>query len=231
MGSVIPENPAEASGPGALPHAAATQERDIWWGGYSGRALVPSFVLCGILTVVIAAVAWFVWYQYGLPARRTDLIAQAIASQAVVPSSLGAPVWPQPCVTLRIATLDAFAPALRELRIRYTAYLFVGPLWLWQLGRSGYFLFTFAYRLTTRRLLCERHFVGAPIRSMELAQIANVVPQRRGWDRLTGVGGVRIVAENAEVPDLVLHGVYRPHRVATVIREAVQQARASQVEK
>jgi hypothetical protein len=49
-------------------------------------------------------------------ARRTHLIAQAIAAQAIAPSGAGAAVWSQTLVALKVATLDAtlHAFALKE---------------------------------------------------------------------------------------------------------------------
>jgi serine/threonine protein kinase/DNA-directed RNA polymerase subunit RPC12/RpoP len=47
-----------------------------------------------------------------MPPRRTDPIAQAIASQVGAPSGTGAPVWPQALVALRVATLRAFAETM-----------------------------------------------------------------------------------------------------------------------
>jgi hypothetical protein len=41
----------------AFPESAAPQDHaeevDVWWGAYAGRALVPSFILCGLLTILI----------------------------------------------------------------------------------------------------------------------------------------------------------------------------------
>src|SRR5579884_1212669 len=45
---------------------------------------------------------------------RTRPIAHAIASQGIVPSGAGAPVWPQALVALRVATIDAFARVERQ---------------------------------------------------------------------------------------------------------------------
>jgi hypothetical protein len=40
---------------------SAAQETDIWWGGYCGRALVPTLLVCVLTTVIIAEVAYYLW--------------------------------------------------------------------------------------------------------------------------------------------------------------------------
>lgn len=38
------------------------QEVDVWWGSYSGRTMLPSFGVCGLLTLAIAGVSlYLVW--------------------------------------------------------------------------------------------------------------------------------------------------------------------------
>jgi membrane fusion protein, multidrug efflux system len=44
-----------------------------------------------------------------VPRGRTHLVSQAIALQAVAPAGVGAPAWPQICLALEVATLDAVA--------------------------------------------------------------------------------------------------------------------------
>lgn len=48
-GETAPVRPAEA------------EEVDLWWGGYSARAMVPTFVLCALLTVAIIVLAGSLW--------------------------------------------------------------------------------------------------------------------------------------------------------------------------
>jgi hypothetical protein len=52
--------------------------------------------------------------EHLLTAGRTQIIAQAMASRAVVPSRPGAPVWPQAIVALKVASLEASALPLTE---------------------------------------------------------------------------------------------------------------------
>ena len=51
------------------PAQRADKEIDLWWGSYAGRAMAPSFAVCGGLTVVIyCGVHWWVpergWLQF-----------------------------------------------------------------------------------------------------------------------------------------------------------------------
>jgi hypothetical protein len=45
-----------------LADADAHQEHDVWWGSYSGRAMLPSFLVCAVLTLGIVVGAWC-WYR------------------------------------------------------------------------------------------------------------------------------------------------------------------------
>jgi hypothetical protein len=54
------------------PESADDQEVDAWWGSYAGRTMLPSFIVCGILTAITIAGAWLVWWRHELdtlPAR------------------------------------------------------------------------------------------------------------------------------------------------------------------
>jgi hypothetical protein len=42
------------------------QERDVWWGSYAGRTLLPSFLVCGLLTIGIAIMGTDLYMTYGL---------------------------------------------------------------------------------------------------------------------------------------------------------------------
>jgi len=55
---------APAADPAQKPAADAGEELDVWWGSYAGRAMVPGFVACGLLTLVIAGGAWYWWDVY-----------------------------------------------------------------------------------------------------------------------------------------------------------------------
>jgi hypothetical protein len=41
------------------------EEVDVWWGGYSGWAMLPSFLVCGLLTLAALSGAYLLWSDYG----------------------------------------------------------------------------------------------------------------------------------------------------------------------
>src|SRR5262249_31715384 len=45
----------------------ANQECDVWWGAYAGRAMLPSFLLCILLTLLLTGVAVFLGVSEGQP--------------------------------------------------------------------------------------------------------------------------------------------------------------------
>lgn len=46
--------------------AASDQEMDIWWGGYAGRTMLPSFFICALLTAGFIWLAWLLGKIYDL---------------------------------------------------------------------------------------------------------------------------------------------------------------------
>jgi membrane protein YdbS with pleckstrin-like domain len=59
--------------------AAATDEVDIWWGSYASRTMLPSFLLCLLLTIVLLAIDWYLEGRN----ERSDLISSAVLGTAV----------------------------------------------------------------------------------------------------------------------------------------------------
>jgi membrane protein YdbS with pleckstrin-like domain len=58
--------------------AEENQEVDVWWGCYAGRTMLPSFVLCGLLTALIIAGAGYAWLGYDLPPLEARYSAYAL---------------------------------------------------------------------------------------------------------------------------------------------------------
>jgi hypothetical protein len=42
-----------------------SQEVDVWWGSYAGRTMLPSFMLCGLLSVGVVVGAYYLHIRYG----------------------------------------------------------------------------------------------------------------------------------------------------------------------
>jgi hypothetical protein len=107
---------------------------------------------------------------------------------------------------------------------RYTTYILVGAVWLFQLIRWGYRIVGINYRLTTRRLFCQRGFYTL-ITAIDLAAIATVRIERDALEGYLKVGRLRIVPTDSAQPPMLLEGVYNPDQIAALIMNQVQQAR------
>jgi membrane protein YdbS with pleckstrin-like domain len=72
-------SPADARSHGEKPRrVAAREEVDVWWGSYAGRAMLPGFAVCLIITVLLLVLDWYLAIHH----LRTDLISSAILSLA-----------------------------------------------------------------------------------------------------------------------------------------------------
>ncbi len=135
-------------------------------------------------------------------------------------------------VVCALVTLATFAGALylgiryelNPLALRYTAYAIAGAVWLVQLGRWGYRVLTFSYRLTTRRLLLERSFFNSARAAVDLRRIVRVEMDQRPLERLVGGGRIRIFEEGRGVPSLEMRGLLHAETVAGLIRDQAKQA-------
>jgi hypothetical protein len=59
----------------------AAQETDVWWGAYATRAMLPGFVITGLVLVNIAIAAWYVQVRFEvdeLAARYTAYLLMAL---------------------------------------------------------------------------------------------------------------------------------------------------------
>jgi len=110
---------------------------------------------------------------------------------------------------------------------RYTTYILVGAVWLFQLIRWGYRIVAVNYRLTTRRLFCQRGFQTTATTALDLAAIATVRIERDAWTPYLKVGRLRIVPVDSAQPPLVLEGVYSPDQIAALIMHQVHQIRTA----
>ena len=102
-------------------------------------------------------------------------------------------------------------------------------VWLVQGVRWAYRIFSYNYRLTTRRLYVDRGFLYLDFAALDLAAVGRVLVRRSWSDRLLGVGQVCVVpGETGKVP-LVLDGVRHPEAIAERVRELVQVAQGAKV--
>ena len=61
------------------PAEDAEAEVDIWWGGYAGRAMLPSFLACAAATVVLIATAIYLANVCGLHGDPVRYLVYALA--------------------------------------------------------------------------------------------------------------------------------------------------------
>jgi membrane protein YdbS with pleckstrin-like domain len=152
------------------------QEVDLWWSGYAGRAMWPSFTIAGLAVIAIIGVT-----AYG--ARQ----------------------------------------GMDSLTMRYTAYVLLALVTGVQIGIWLFRLATWNYRLTTRRLLIERTFINKRFEPIELAHIKHVELMQTPFERMVGVGNLRLVVEQGS--EIILVGVAAPQRVTALIRDLVEQSK------
>jgi membrane protein YdbS with pleckstrin-like domain len=94
MAVPLPDNPALSNTAPSLPdpglpspadlaqnegrpdRGAEIEETDVWWGSYSGRTILPGFLICLSLTVLLLILDWYLgtWW------RRSDLISSTVLS-------------------------------------------------------------------------------------------------------------------------------------------------------
>ncbi len=110
---------------------------------------------------------------------------------------------------------------------RYTTYGLVAAVWIFQVIRWSYRILAINYRLTTRRIFCQRGFQTAATTFLELAAIATVRIERPALERYLRVARLRIVPVDTSQPPLLLEGVGQPDHIAALIMNQVQQARKS----
>src|SRR2546427_7200789 len=90
---------------------------------------------------------------------------------------------------------------------RSMAQAFMGALWVGLLIVWSYRLLTVNYRLTTRRIFCERGFRHPGDPGLPLNHIAIVSVDFGLMDRILGVGLVRVITKDEQLPTLTLRGV------------------------
>ena len=65
-------------GHGGAHRVLETEETDIWWGSYAGRTMLPGFLLCLVLTIILLALDAYL----GSRQSRSDLVSSAVLGVA-----------------------------------------------------------------------------------------------------------------------------------------------------
>jgi hypothetical protein len=111
--------------------------------------------------------------------------------------------------------------------VRSVALVLTGLFWCAELAHVAYRCIAVNYRLTTRALYYDYGFFW-PVRiEHSLSDIAQVVVERNLFERLLGVGRLRVLAKDAALPQVVFQGVRDPDRIAMEIRKQVEKVRAA----
>jgi len=118
-------------------------------------------------------------------------------------------------VAAGVLTVSAAVVAWFHPYIRYGIY----GCWVVLLGVWAYRAVTFTYRLTNRRLLCDRGLRHPAAGEIAVNRITAVRVERRWWQGVLGVGRLRVEGVEGDAP-LLLEGVYRPEQVAGLILHA-----------
>jgi hypothetical protein len=152
-------------------------------------------------------------------AEETDVWWGSYSGWTLTPSCLA-------CVLLTAVIAWAAWAFVPRGFVKGTIIALAGAVWLVQGVRWAYRVFGYNYRLTTRRVFCDRGFLYAGFAALDLAAVGRVLVRRSWSDRLVDVGQVLVLPEQPTQPTLVLEGVREPLVVAEEIRKQVQAARA-----
>ena len=173
-----PAGDALAARPGSAPdlpgptlqEARDQPEEELWRGGYSSRAMLGTWVICGLvsLALLIVGIAWQPWT---------------------------AAWW------LLVFVLMALP-------------------WLYYLAVLCYRRLSVRYLLTTQRFIHERGVLRRVNDRIEVLDMDDITFEQNLWERLTGVGTIRIASHDHNDPELFLPGIENVKKVATLFDDA-----------
>jgi len=117
------ERPTRGSSAPVSSVRSSEEEVDLWWGAYAGRKMLPEFVLCGIVTALLFAMAWYFRTWHGNVVRYLVQLAMG----AVWLSELAKWAYRLVACGYRLTTrrvlhyYGLFQPIRRELELRTLA--------------------------------------------------------------------------------------------------------------
>jgi hypothetical protein len=92
--------------------------------------------------------------------------------------------------------------------------------WLYCLAVLGYRRMSVHYVLSTQRFMHERGILRRVNDRIELLDVDDITFEQRLWERLVGVGTLRIASHDRSSPELVLPGIENIKRVASLFDDA-----------
>jgi hypothetical protein len=150
------------------------------------------------------------------PAEEVDVWYGSYDGRAIVPRVIQLIL-----LSILIVALAWYLGAWRgQGAVRYAAMSLLGLLWVYHIIRWVYHVTALNYRLTTKRLFCERGFRHPGKPGAELKSIAQVVVEAGRMERWLDVGRIRLFVHGHDSP-LVLEGVRHPFHVAKQIQRRI----------
>jgi hypothetical protein len=80
---------------------------------------------------------------------------------------------------------------------------------------------TTRYRITNYRIDFERGVLSKNIDTLELWHVEDIQFHQSLWDRLLGVGVIRVISRDETTPVLILHGVPNPRPVFESLKQRI----------
>ncbi len=97
--------------------------------------------------------------------------------------------------------------------------LMIAP-WLYFFVVLCYRRLSVRYLLTTQRLIHERGILRRVNDRIELLEINDITVEQGIWERMAGVGTIRILSRDRTDPELTLPGIENVHEVAARLDDA-----------
>lgn len=142
-------------------------ETELWQGAYSGKAMLGSFVLAGIISIVCIAVGFLV----PPPGPVVGFVAAAV-------------VWAFVLAVLMYRRMNSF------------------------------------YRLTSQRFFHQSGILTRVTDRVEVIQMDDVTYTQGLFERLVGVGTIKITSSDPTHPELIIPGIADVQNVAEIIDQA-----------
>ncbi len=122
------------------------------------------------------------------------------------------------CVSLLLLLIGLFW--VRDFTLWLLLVLAILLPWLYCLAVLTHRRMSVRYVLSTQRFIHERGFLRRTNDRIELLDVDDITYEQTLWERLAGVGTLRIASHDRSDPELVLHGIEDIKRVAGLFDDA-----------
>jgi uncharacterized membrane protein YdbT with pleckstrin-like domain len=130
-----------------------------------------------------------------------------------------------------LATLATVAALIASVAVSYmpvvplVAFGLVGAYWLWLVAYLVIARLSVDYTLTNQRFIHKTGLLRQVTNRLEVIDIDDVTFEQGIFERLFGVGTIRLLSSDVSDPKLTLRGIDDVHRVATLIDNARREER------